>query len=406
MTAVPGPLSGLRVLAIEHMIALPFATQLLARLGAEVIKIEPIGTGEAGRASQPQVPDASGAMVGPIFVRSNLGKKSLAVNLRKPEGIALVRRLLPSFDVLAENMRPGVLGRLGLGYQAVAEVAPRLVYVSVSGFGHDPASPYRDWPAYAPVAEAMTGLYELSRPPGRGPQPSVAGALGDVGAALFAAVGTLAALRQRDRTGTGQHVDVPMFDAMLAINDAPLELWSLGAPVEMAAGRGVGVMSSFRATDGYFIVSAIREHMFERLCDVLGHREWLSDPRLATRRAWFERTDDIIRPAIEEWARDKTKLEASRLLAAAGVVAGPSNEPADVAADPHVRARGLVSAAAGLASADPVLVVGSPIRLSAHPAPTDGPLPSVGEHTRPVLAGLLGLGDDALDELIAAGVVA
>jgi len=157
------PLDGVRVLALEQMQALPYATQLLAHLGADVVKVEPPGTGETGRASIPALVDEDGRRVGATYLRNNLGKRSLAIDLKQEAGRALVRRLIPHFDVVAENFKPGVLARFGLDYDAVATLAPRAVYVSISGFGHTAPTPYASWPAYAPVAEAMAGLYEPNR---------------------------------------------------------------------------------------------------------------------------------------------------------------------------------------------------------------------------------------------------
>ena len=249
---------------------------------------------------------------------------------------------MPRFDVLAENLRPGALQALGFGYPEVAKLSPRTIYLSISGFGSDGASPYASWPAYAPVAEAMGGLYEPSRKPDQPPPVVVAGALGDIGSALFAVIGVLAALRERERSGVGQQVDVAMYDAMIAISDMPPLLWSMGAPEKWAASGSLGVCAGFRARDGHFVVAVFREHQFERLAAAVGHPEWKQDPRFATREGWAQHTDSVIRPALEHWARDKSKLEASRELCAQGIVAGPSNTAADLRADPHVAARDML----------------------------------------------------------------
>ena len=160
-----------------------------------------------------------------------------------PAGAVLLRRLVPHFDVLAENFKPGAMERMGLGYAALATLHPPLVYVSVSGFGHLAPTPYADWPAYAPVAEAMAGVYEPIRRPGEPPPTVVAGALGDNATGLYALIGMLAALRQRERTGRGQHVDVAMFDAMIAMTDLVPFMWSVGEPPIAATSGRVGIVS-------------------------------------------------------------------------------------------------------------------------------------------------------------------
>jgi crotonobetainyl-CoA:carnitine CoA-transferase CaiB-like acyl-CoA transferase len=391
------PLAGLTVLAAEHMQALPFATQLLAGLGARVVKVEAPG-GEGGRAARPIVPQPGGTTVGGTFARNNLDKSSIVLDLKNPDGKATFLRLAARADVVAENMRPGVMDRLGLGYDDVAAVNPRAVYLSVSGFGNRTASPYREWPAYAPVAEAMSGLYELGRRPGEALRSGIAGALGDNAAALYAAIGVLAALRHRDLTGIGQHVDVSMLDAMIAVNDMYPQLWSLGLPAQMATGRGTGVLTTFRAADGYFLIAVIREHQLARLATLVECPGWVEDPRLADRAEWSERIDDIFRPVIEGWAAARTRMQAVAELAQAGIPAGPCYTMDDLAADEHVRDHHmLVEIPSGGDS--PVLMPGNPIKLSRM---AEGPLrryPGPGEHTEQVLSGLLDLDTDEIERL-------
>jgi crotonobetainyl-CoA:carnitine CoA-transferase CaiB-like acyl-CoA transferase len=398
------PLDGVRILAIEQMQALPFATQLLARLGADVVKVEHPVEGESGRGALPAMVDRAGRRAGATFVRNNLGKRSIGIDLKAAEGRELVLALAPKFDVFAENFKAGALRKLGLGYDAVAAVHPQVVYLSVSGFGNTTASPYDAWPAYAPIAEAMSGLYEYKR---RGDEPPLvgpAGALGDIGTSLFGAIGVLSALRQRDRTGVGQYVDVAMYDSMVAMADLVVNFWSMGLRPD-----GLGpllIMDGFRARDGWFIVQVGREHQFERLAHIIGHPEWLDDERFATREGWRVHLDDTIRPAIETWAAAKTKLEASDELARAGIAAGPSNTALDVIGDPHVGNRNMLVELPRVDGVEePVLIPGNPIKLSKTPEGPETEPPCVGEHTDAVLRAELGLGDDEIDKLRAGGVI-
>jgi crotonobetainyl-CoA:carnitine CoA-transferase CaiB-like acyl-CoA transferase len=396
------PLDGVRVLAAEQMQALPYATQLLARLGADVVKVEPID-GESGRGSQPSMKDPQGRPVGATFLRNNLGKRSVAIDLKAPAGRALFLRLAPRFDVVAENFKCGTMDRLGLGYDAVAAVHPGVIYVSVSGFGA--TSPYRDWPAYAAIVEAMSGIYDYMRRPGEAPRANPVGALGDISAALFATIGILAALRYRDRTGKGQEVEIAMLDAAIAMTDIVTNLTSLGQ--DHIPDPAPFILDSFRAADGWFVMQLVRDHQLPRLAEVVGRPEWAKDPRLADRAAWGLLLDSVLRPGIEAWAATRTKTAAAAALTAAGVAAGPCLDSHEVIADPHVAARHMVVAMPRTDGAGPpVLTPGNPVKLSAVPEADDHRVPWVGEHTAAVLHDELGLPASEIDALIAEGVVA
>ena len=235
--------------------------------------------------------------------------------------------------------------RLGLAYEDVAKVHPGVIYASVSGFGNTIESPYDSWAAYASIAEGMSGIYDYMQgvdengdelPPVIGP----AGALGDISSALFMTIGILAALRHRERTGEGQYVDIAMLDAMVAMSDIVPNYWSMGMRP-----NGLGplvIVDGFKAKDGWFVVQVGREHQFERLAKLVGKPEWLSDERLSTREGWRIHLDDVIRPAIEDWASTRTKLEAAHAMNDEGIASGPINSAPDVIADPHVAARDML----------------------------------------------------------------
>lgn len=396
------PLSGVRILAIEQMQALPFATQLLAHLGADVVKVEHPIDGDSGRGALPAVRDVDGRSVGATYLRNSLNKKSVAIDLKQPEGVALIKRLVPRYDIVGENFKPGTMQRLGLGYADLAAIHPPLIYVSVSGFGNLGDSPYRSWPAYAPIVEAMAGFYEAKRRPNEPPVVGPAGALGDIGSSLFAAIGLLAALRQRDQTGQGQHVDVSMYDAMVAMADVVPFMWSMGLRGQR---RAVGIFDGFRARDGYFVVQAVRDHQLKLLAEAIGHPEWLDDPRFASRQGWVDHLESVVRPAIEAWASTRTKLDVATELCARGLAAGPCNTAEDLIADPHVRSHHMLLEIERPDSADPLLVVGNPIKLSGSEEEPAGRWPTLGQHTSEILAADLDLGEAELADLRGRGVI-
>jgi crotonobetainyl-CoA:carnitine CoA-transferase CaiB-like acyl-CoA transferase len=396
------PLDGVRVLALEQMQALPFATQLLARLGADVVKIESTH-GDQGRTALPAITDPEGRTVGATFLRNNLNKRSVCVDLKNPRGRDLVLELAPHFDVVAENSRPGAMAKLGLGYDDIAAVHPKVIYLSVSGFGNSVPSPYREWPAFASIVESMSGIYEMKRPEGRPPTMAPVGALGDISAALFATIGVLAALRQRDLTGNAQYIDIAMLDSVVAMTDIVTNFWSLGSS---ASHTGKLILDGFRAKDGWFVIQVGREHQFARLVQLIGRPEWVDDPRFATRAGWLEHLETVIRPAIEEWAADRTKVEVCHVLADAGIAAGPCFTDEEVANDPHLEARDMMVRIPRPDDPDhPVLVPGNPVKISGVPPVADHRVPWLGEHTDDVLREELGRSNTEIEALRADSVI-
>jgi formyl-CoA transferase len=398
------PLDGVRILALEQMQALPYATQLLARLGADVVKVEHPKGGDLGRGSQPAMIDPEGRSVGATFLRNNLDKRSICIDLKSPAGRDLVLRLAPRFDVVAENSKAGAMARLGLGYADLAAVHPRVIYLSVSGFGNTVPSPYDSWPAFAPIVEAMSGIYEFKRRGDDPPLVAPVGALGDIGSGLYAVIGVLAALRHRDATGLGQHVDIAMLDAMVAMTDLVTNFWSLGL---RGGNLAPLIMDGFRAGDGWFIIQVGREPQFALLAELVGQPGWVADPRFAERQGWVEHLDDVIRPAVEAWAADKTRVEACEAMSAAGIAAGPCFRDDEVVADPHVAARNmLVELPRTDGVAEPVLIPGNPVKMTQVAEGPETRVPWLGEHTDAVLTDELGLTEQQLAALRADGVIA
>ncbi len=403
VSAAGRPLEGVRVLAVEQMQALPYATQLLARLGADVVKIEPLA-GELGRASLPAMSDPGGRSVGATFLRNNFNKRSMCVDLKQAEGRQLVLDLAPRFDIFAENFKAGAMDRMGLGYDDLVAVHPQVIYVSVSGFGNSVPSPYRDWPAFAPIVEAMSGVYEMKRRDDLPPVVSPVGALGDIGAALYTSIGILAALRDRDRTGRPAYVDVAMLDAVMAMTDIVTNYWSMGID---DGDSGTVINHGFRAADGWFVMQVGRVHVFERLAHLIGHPEWITDERFATPYGWVQHLDETIRPAIEKWAAGRSRQAVCEALSEAGIAAGPCARAEELVADPHVTARRMLVGIKRTDGVDqPVLVPGNPALIVDRGDHRDQRIPWLGEHTDEVLREELGLTDAAIKSLRSSAVVA
>ena len=397
------PLEGVRILAAEQMQALPFGTQLLARLGADVVKVEHPGEGESGRGALPAMIDPTGRRAGATFLRNNLNKRSVGIDLKTPAGQELFKALAAHYDVVGENFKPGTMARMGLAYEDLAALYPRLIYVSVSGFGNTIASPYDSWAAYASIVEAMSGIYSFKQPADQPPVVGPVGALGDISSAIFSVIGTLAALRHRDQTGEGQYVDVAMLDAVIAMTDLVTNFWSMG--VRQGSLGPLLITDGFRAKDGWFVVQVGREHQFERLANMIGHPEWLDDPRFATREGWRVHLEEVLRPAIEGWAADRTKLEAARELNEAGIASGPVNSAPDVIDDPHVMARHMLVEVPRTDGEPPYLMPGNPVKMTNVAEGPETRVPWVGEHTDEVLRAELGLDDAALAQLRDAGAI-
>jgi crotonobetainyl-CoA:carnitine CoA-transferase CaiB-like acyl-CoA transferase len=393
------PLEGVRVLALEHFIALPTGTNALSALGAEVIKLEPL-EGEQGRGSLPVSEGEDGERYGSAFVRYSRGKSSIAVDLKRPEGIDLVKRLVAHVDVFAENLRAGKATALGLGPDDLAAVNPDLIYASVSGYGNEGNSPYGDWPAFAPATEAMAGLPYLAGA-ADAPRTSTFGAIIDQVGGLNAAIGILAALHGRPRNKRGYRVDISLLDTALQLNEHRVTLASQGLSPDLGRSDRNGVVSLFAASDGSFLIALFRPEHLARVARLIGSEGWLEDPRFARRDEWSRHLEPEIRPAVERWAKDLTSLEASQALAAVGVASAPLLDEAKILADPHLQAREMLGGVAGLTR--PARVVSSPVWLKGLPDRRTRLVP-VGHDTERLLRET-GFSEEAIARLADEGVI-
>lgn len=389
-------LEGLRVLDVTQVMAGPFCAMLLADLGADVIKVEP-PSGDSTR----QMPGAVGTD-SPSFNAVNRGKRSVVVDLKASEGRAVFTRLARSTDILIENYRPAAMTALGLDYDALAPLNPRLIYASISGYGH--TGPHRNRGGFDLIAQGVAGIMSITGEPGR--PPAKAGVpLTDLGAGLFALVGILAALEFRNRTGVGQHVDTSLVEAGVALSlwEATEYFSGVGVPAPLgSAHRMAAPYQAIRCADGYITLGAANDRLFRRLCDLLGHPEWADAPEFAE-NASRVRNRATLAAEIEAITAQEPRSHWLALLEANDIPCGPINDYAQVFADPQLVARDMV-----VETDHPVLghlkTLGSPIKLSATPLDVGRRAPLLGEHTDEVLAEF-GFSATEIDALRRAGAV-
>jgi crotonobetainyl-CoA:carnitine CoA-transferase CaiB-like acyl-CoA transferase len=400
------PLHGLRVLDLTRALAGPFVTMLLADLGADVIKVEtPVG--DITRAQGPFHPADDLKAYGGYFASVNRNKRGVVLNLHTERGPDVLRDLARECDVLVENFRPGVMERLGLGYESLATDNPRLIYGAVRGFG-DPrtgASPYAERPAYDVVAQAMGGLMAITGEPD-GPPTKVGPGVGDILPASLTAVGILAALRRAEATGAGEFVDVAMYDAVLALCERIVYQHSYLGVIPGREGTGHPLLCPFglyRAADGWIAIAAPGERHWQLLCHAIDRSDLVDDPRLADNPGRVAHRE-LVRAGIEGWTVPRTMTEIEKVLADT-VPMAPVNTVDRIFADPHVRAREMLVELEQPGMAEPLAVTGRPIKFASGPGLAMRRAPLLGEHTEAVL-GELGYSSDRISALRARGVVA
>ncbi|MGH7375610.1 MAG: formyl-CoA transferase, partial [Candidatus Rokuibacteriota bacterium] len=378
----------------------PSCGQMLAWLGADVIKVEEPGRGDVARYSQRDRPDADAL----FFLSFNANKRSLTLNLKHPRGQEVFRALLKTADVLLENFGPGVIDRLGFGYPAVRQLNPRLVYASIKGFGS--YGPYRDYKSYEPIAQAMGGAMSVTGF-ADGPPTYMWPSIGDSGTGMHCVIGILAALMQRHASGQGQQVEVSMQDAVVNLIRVSLrDHQRFGKTMERAGNQlGAGVPgTTYRCDPGGandYVFIFVQQQMWHPLLRAIGREDLIGDARYETQEARWARKAEVDK-LVEEWTVKRSKHEAMKILGEAGVPCGACLDTGEVLTDPHLLAREMI-----VEVDHPVrgrfLTVGNPIKLSASPT-TIAPSPLLGEHREEILAEL-GYTADQISALANAGAI-
>lgn len=405
-TVVRGrPFEGLKVLSFELQVAGPYCTMMLADQGAQVIKVERPGEGDTARGGAPMVTNDAGDKQSGYFLRFNRNKQSITLDLKSEEGREVFRRLAAESDVLVENYRPGLLADMGLGYDDLSALNPRLIYVGISGFGSLPeyAGPYGKRPAYDIVAQAMGGLMNTCGQAG-GPPTWLGVALGDVVSGMNAAHAVSVALYDRERTGLGRYIDISMYDSMVALAERSVTAYSLtGRVLERGVEPYMAPWGPFQTSDGWVSLIVATERDWKKFCeaidrpDLVGVEGTTSGPdRAANMGGWLG-------AEINTWFARHTSAEVSDKLLGAGLPVGPVQTAQEVYDCEHLAARKIF-----IDVPDPVIgsarLVGPVAKLNDAPAPRTEPAPRLGEHTDSVLRSI-GYDDDAIASLRSAGAV-
>ena len=397
-----GPLKGLTVFDLTRVLAGPTCVQMLADLGADVIKIEKPGSGDDTRGFAP--PFMPGTKESAYFVGVNRNKRSVTLDIAKPEGQAIALELIAQSDILVENFKVGALAKYGLGYEQLHQRFPGLVYCSITGFGQ--TGPYAPRPGYDSLIQAMGGVMSLTGEPDGLPQ-KVGVPVADLFAGLYGCIGVLAALRHKEATGQGQQVDIGMLDTSVAwlANQGMNYLATDQNPARLGNQHpNIVPYQVFATADGYIVLSVGNDPTFRRFCEATGLDHLLTDPRFATnadRVANRQLVTDTLSPVLRQhgttaWVE---RLEALK------IGCGPINTLDGVFADPQVQARGMVMTMPHAATPDGVRMIANPVRLSETPVDYRSAAPMLGQHTQEVLAARLGMDDARLATLRETGVI-
>jgi crotonobetainyl-CoA:carnitine CoA-transferase CaiB-like acyl-CoA transferase len=392
------PLDDVFVLDLSRILSGPFCTMMLGDMGATVVKVEPPPRGDDTRLWGP--PFVNG--ISSYFLSINRNKRSIGLNLKSPEGKEVLWKLIDRADVLVENFRPGVLEKLGFGYEAVSSRNPRIIYASISGYGQ--TGPYRERPGYDVVAQGESGIVDLTGEPDRQPV-KVGASIADIVAGLYAYQGILLAMLARHRTGKGQRVDVALLDGMIStLTYQAMSYFATGRSPQRLGTRHPSIVpyETFATKDGFVNIGAANEKQWHNLCRALGFPDLAFDQRFNSMAGRITNYTEL-RAILDAELRKRTRAETFELLAKFELPVGPINTVAEVLEDPHIHAREMVQELTH-PEYGPLRYVGIPVKLSDTPGSLQSPPPRFGEHNRDVLQEL-GYDERAIDRLATTNVI-
>ena len=386
-----GPLEGLLVLDLTRVLAGPYATMMLADYGANIYKIEPPEVGDDSRAFGPFVGKESA-----YFMSLNRNKRSIVLDFKKPSNVEIFKEMVKKADIVVENYKPGTMEKFGLGYDVLEKINPKIIYAACSGFGH--SGPYMLKPAYDIIVQAMGGIMSITGPEG-GEPTRVGASVGDVIAGIFTSNAIMIALYHLTQTGQGQKIDVSMLDCQVAVLENAIARFVTSGSVPEPIGNrhpSITPFASFTAKDGYLIIGAGNERLWEKFCKVMGKPEWMQDPRYATNAL---RTTNFkeMHQDINDVVKHKTIAEWMDILEAASVPCAPINTVDRIVNDPQIQAREMI-----LEVEHPVAgnlkMPGVPVKMSKTPGSVRTPAPMLGQHTNELLQEMFGWDESTISE--------
>jgi CoA:oxalate CoA-transferase len=392
------PLQGIRVLDLGHVLAMPFCTMQLADLGAEVIKIERPIKGDDSREFGPFIKGESA-----YFISINRNKKSLTLDLKKEKGKAIFKELVKISDVVGENYRPDTMQKLGLSYEDLKKINPKIIYASICGFGHK--SVYQERPGYDVIAQATGGIMAITGQ-ADGPPTRVGSSIGDIFSGSFATIAILAALRVREKNGEGQQIDISMMDAVVSILENAIVRYTVTGEIPKRTGSrhpSIAPFDVFEAKDGWFVIGVGNDTLWEKFCKIINKEELIRDSRFISNELRSNNYDQL-KSILNEWSREVTVEEAVNLLMKAGVPVGEVNTVDKIINDPNIKLREMI-VEVNQSKAGKVKIANTPLKLSKTPAKIEIASPLLGQHTDELLNDLLGYTQEKIDKLRESGII-
>ncbi|MHC1604535.1 MAG: CaiB/BaiF CoA transferase family protein [Candidatus Methanofastidiosia archaeon] len=392
------PLEGIRILDLGHVLAMPYCTMVLADLGAEVIKIERQGAGDDTRYFGPYKNGESG-----YFISINRDKESMTLNLKHPKGKEVFLEMVKNADVVTENYRPDTMKKLGLDYENLKKINPKIIYASICGFGHKTVYPGR--PGYDIIAQAAGGLMSITGYPDK-PPTRVGSSIGDIISGLFSSIGILSALRARETTGEGQKIDIAMVDCVMAVLENAIVRYTVSDEVPHRIGSrhpSLAPFDVFQTKDGWMVIGVGNDTLWVRFCKGLGVEQYIEDKRFVSNEA-RSKNSEILKGIIEEWTLKRTTDEAVDEISKIGVPCGPVNTVDKVVEDPNTKLRNMVTTI-NHPKAGEMKIANNPIKFSGMNCDVYKSAPMLGEDTEKILKRVLDYDDKKIAELKKEGII-